>query len=100
MGGKKVKIDEAFMDKLLGGIARSPMAATAWSRAGLEEAPWAERRYDGRRKDDREDLVPHDLRREIRGLTHQRMDQPHRPQRPQYADMYVTALAGRSCAIT
>jgi len=69
VAGKKVKIDDAFMDKLLGGIAREPDGSyrVVASRL-LEGKPLGEWRYDGRRKDDREDLVPHELRREIRGL--------------------------------
>jgi hypothetical protein len=69
VAGRKVKIDDAFMDKLLGGIPREPDGRyrVVASRL-LEGKPLGEWRYDGRRKDDREDLVPHELRREIRGL--------------------------------
>lgn len=67
--GKKVKIDEAFMDRLLRGVAREPDGRyrVVASRM-LEGTALGEWRYDGRRKDDREDLIPHELRREIRGL--------------------------------
>ena len=67
--GKKVRIGEAFMDRLLRGIATEPDGRyrVVASRM-LDGKPLGEWLYNGRRKDDREDLIPHELRREIRGL--------------------------------
>lgn len=67
--GKKVRISEAFMDRLFRGVAREPDGSyrVVASRM-LEGKALGEWLYNGRRKDDPEDLIPHELRREIRGL--------------------------------
>ena len=69
VGGKKVPITPAFIDELLRGVPQEPdgryrVVASRY----LDGKPLGEWRYDGRRKGDREDLIPHQLRREIRGL--------------------------------
>jgi hypothetical protein len=57
------------MDRLLRGITTEPDGRyrVVASRM-LDGQPLGEWRFNNRRKDDREDLVPHELRREIRGL--------------------------------
>lgn len=69
VAGKKVKIDEAFMDELLRGIPQEPDGRyrVVASRI-LDGKPLGEWRYSRRRTDDPEDAIPHELRREIRGL--------------------------------
>jgi hypothetical protein len=68
-GGKKVPITPAFIDELLRDVPQQPDGSyrVVTSRY-VTGKPLGEWRYDGRRKGDREDLIPHELRREIRGL--------------------------------
>jgi hypothetical protein len=61
--------DEARLDTLLGHGARLPDGRwRVLASRFLEGKPIGEFSFDGRRKDDPEDLIPHDLRRELRGL--------------------------------
>ena len=69
VGGKKVPITPAFIDELLRDAPRQPDGSyRVVASRYLKGKPLGEWRYDGRRRGDREDLVPHELRREIRGL--------------------------------
>jgi len=67
--GRRKPITWAIVDSIL---AKVPKAADGRYRAVasrfLKGKPLGEWKYDGRRKDDPEDAVPHQLRREIRGL--------------------------------
>jgi hypothetical protein len=67
--GKKLPITSAFVDELLRDVPRQPDGSyrVVASRflAGKSLGEW---RYSGRRKGDQDDLIPHELRREIRGL--------------------------------
>ena len=69
VGGRKVPITPEFLDELLRGVPRQPdgryrVVASRYLK-GKSLGEW---RYDGRRRGDAEDRVPHELRREIRGL--------------------------------
>ncbi len=67
--GRKTHMTDAYLDTLL---SRVPRARDGRYRALasrlLEGKPLGPFSYIGRRKDDPEDLVPHQLRRELRGL--------------------------------
>ncbi len=69
IAGKKYPITKAFLDDLLRDV---PVAADSAYRVVasrfLKGKPLGEWHYEGRRKDDVEDRIPHELRREIRGL--------------------------------
>lgn len=67
--GKKQPITQAYLAELLGKVAppKNGRYRCIASRF-LEGKPIGPFRYSGRRKDDPEDLVPHELRRELRGL--------------------------------
>lgn len=67
--GKELPITDAFVDRLLKGVqpeadGRYRVIASRY----LDGKPVGEWRFSGRRKDDAEDLVPHEHRREVRGL--------------------------------
>ena len=67
--GKKLPITRAYLELLLTHVA-GPVAGRyrcSTSRL-LPGKPLGAFEYSGRRKDDPEDLVPHELRRELRGL--------------------------------
>jgi len=69
VGGKKVPITPAFIDELLRDVPRQPDGSyRVVASRYLKGKPLGEWRYDGRRKGDQEDLIPHELRRELRGL--------------------------------
>ena len=69
VGGNKVPITPAFIDELLRGVPRQPDGTyRVVASRFLKGKPLGEWRYDGLRAGDREDLIPHQLRREIRGL--------------------------------
>ena len=69
VAGKKVPVTAAFLDELLRGVPREPDGSyRVVASRYLPGKPLGEWRYDGRRKGDREDRIPHELRREIRGL--------------------------------
>ena len=69
VNGKKVPITPAFLDELLRGVPRQPDGSyRVVASRYLKGRPLGEWRYDGRRKGDQEDRIPHELRREIRGL--------------------------------
>lgn len=68
-GGKKVPMTAAFLDELLRDVPRQADGSyRVVASRFLDGKPLGEWRYDGRRKGDAEDLIPHQLRREIRGL--------------------------------
>jgi len=62
-------VDDPFIDRLLAKVARRPDGSwRAVASRFITGKPLGEIDYEGRRKDDREDLIPHPLRRELRGL--------------------------------
>jgi len=68
VAGRKVRITPEFIDELLedepkGSDGRYRVVASKF----ISGKPLGEWRYEGRRSDDPEDLIPHELRREIRG---------------------------------
>jgi len=65
----QLPITEAYIDDLLGRVARREDGSwRAVASRFLKGQPLGEILYEGRRLDDPEDLVPHQLRRELRGL--------------------------------
>ncbi len=67
--GIKHTIDEMFLTKLLLDVPKMPDGSyRVVASRYLSGKPLSEWRYDGRRKDDPEDLIPHEHRREVRGL--------------------------------
>lgn len=61
--------DQARLDSLLARGSRLPDGRwRALASRFLDGKPIGEFLFDGRREDDPEDLIPHDLRRELRGL--------------------------------
>lgn len=66
---KKRAMTEADIDDLLSHVAKTPdgryRALTSRLLKGQPLGPFL---YEGRRQDDPEDLIPHELRRELRGL--------------------------------
>jgi hypothetical protein len=66
--GKRLITDE-YLDGLLAKVARQPDGAyRGVASRFLSGKPLGEIDYEGRRKDDPEDLIPHPLRRELRGM--------------------------------
>lgn len=62
-------LDDAHLDSLLARGARQPDGRwRVLASRFLDGKPIGEFLFDGRRKDDPEDQIPHDLRRELRGL--------------------------------
>ena len=69
VGGKKCPITDAFVDELLRDAPRQTDGSyRVIASRYLPGKPLDEWRYDGRRAGDQEDMIPHELRREIRGL--------------------------------
>ncbi len=69
VGGRKLPITNAFIDELLRDVPRQADGSyRVVASCFLPGKPLDEWRFDGRRKGDQEDMVPHELRREIRGL--------------------------------
>jgi hypothetical protein len=69
VGGKKVPLTAAIVDELLLGLRPEPDGSyRVIASRFLPGKPIGEWRYEGRRKGDAEDMVPHELRREIRGM--------------------------------
>jgi hypothetical protein len=67
--GKKIPMTEAFLDQLLEGVPRYPDGTyRAVASRFLSGEPLGEWEYHGLRDDEPEDRVPHEHRREIRGL--------------------------------
>ncbi len=67
--GQKVPITPGFIDSLLSEVPRQADGRyRVVASRFLKGKPLGEWRYEGRRKDDIEDLIPHQLRRELRGL--------------------------------
>jgi hypothetical protein len=62
-------VSAAYLDGLLEKVYRYPDGSyRAIASRFLAGKPLGEFRYEGRRTDDPEDLIPHELRRELRGL--------------------------------
>ena len=62
-------VTEATLDTLLAHVARRPDGSwRAVASLFLKGKPLGEIDYEGRRKDDPEDLIPHERRRELRGM--------------------------------
>lgn len=69
VAGRRYPIDQAFVDRLLEGVHTLPDGAyRVVASRYLAGKPLGEWRYEGRRRDDPEDAIPHELRREIRGM--------------------------------
>jgi hypothetical protein len=69
IAGIKHAIDENFLTRLLIGVPRTEDGTyRVVASRYLSGQPIGEWRYDGRRGDDPEDMIPHEHRREIRGL--------------------------------
>jgi hypothetical protein len=67
--GQKKTLDRAKLEGLLKGVPiRADGSYRAVASRFLKGKPLGEWLYWGRRKDDPEDLIPHQLRREVRGL--------------------------------
>jgi len=67
--GSKQPMSQAFLDQILKRVARDADGRyRAVASRFFKGKPLGEWEYDGRRKDDPEDLIPHQHRREIRGL--------------------------------
>jgi hypothetical protein len=67
--GRKHPLDRPRMEQLLAGAPRGPDSTyRAVASRYLKGKPLGEWVYSGRRLDDPEDLVPHEMRRELRGL--------------------------------
>jgi hypothetical protein len=65
----KIPMTGAFIDTLLAHVYRDPDGGyRAVASRFIAGKPLGEFEYSGRRKDDPEDLIPHELRRELRGL--------------------------------
>jgi len=65
----KQPITPEFLDRLLARVSRRPDSSfRAVASRFLPGKPLGEWKYSGRRRDDPEDLIPHELRRELRGL--------------------------------
>ncbi len=95
--GTKRPMSQAFLDGLLAKLPRRPdgtiRAAASRLLAGRPLGPFE---YRGRRRDDPEDLIPHELRRELRGLWTIAAWTNHADVRgPNSLDVWITA-GGRS----
>lgn len=67
--GKEVPMTGAFVDHLLKGVKREDDGRyRVIASRYLDGRPIGEWLFSGRRKDDAEDRIPHELRRELRGL--------------------------------
>jgi hypothetical protein len=67
--GKKRPFTREFLDQLLARVARQRDGRyRVLASRYLEGKPIGPFEYDGRRHDDPEDMIPHELRRELRGL--------------------------------
>jgi hypothetical protein len=67
--GRKRPMDDAFLDSLLARVPKQPDGSyRAVASRFLAGTPLGEWEFKGRRKDDPEDLISHQHRREIRGL--------------------------------
>ena len=67
--GNEKKFDQKHLDGLLQRVARRPDGSyRALASLFVKGKPLGPFEYQGRRKDDPEDLIPHELRRELRGM--------------------------------
>ncbi len=67
-GGRR-PITETYIDELLAGAPQRPDGSyRVVASRYLAGRPLGEWRYAGRREDDPEDLIPHEFRREVRGM--------------------------------
>ena len=65
----KIPMSSAFIDTLLSHVHRDPDGSyRACASRFISGKPIGEFEFAGRRKDDPEDMIPHQLRRELRGL--------------------------------
>jgi hypothetical protein len=91
-GGRKVKMTPKYLEEILGRVARQKDGRyRCLASEFLAGKPLGPFQYVGRRKDDPEDLVPHELRRELRGLWTMAAWLNHADIRgPNSLDMWVT----------
>jgi len=67
--GRKVPMGREFLERLLERVRREPDGSyRAMASRLLAGKPLGPYEYSGRRRDDPEDLIPHEHRRELRGL--------------------------------
>lgn len=94
---RKHPMTRAYLEKILAGVARRPDGRyRCIASRFLEGEPLGPYAYHGRRKDDPEDRIPHELRRELRGLWVLCAWTNHSDSRgPNSLDTWVTA-GGRS----
>lgn len=95
--GRKLPFTHAYLEKILARVDRAPNGSypclTSRYLAGKPLGPFE---YRGRRKDDPEDRIPHQLRRELRGLWTVCAWLNHADSRgPNSLDMWITE-GGRS----
>jgi hypothetical protein len=65
----RLPVTEAYIDTILGRVARNSDGSwRAVASQFLKGKPLGEFEYDGRREDDPDDLIPHEHRRELRGM--------------------------------
>jgi hypothetical protein len=95
--GRKRPMSQAFVTHLLSRVRREPDGSyRAMASRLLAGTPLGPFEYDGRRRDDPEDLIPHQDRRELRGLWTLCAWLGHADSRgPNSLDMWVTD-GGRS----
>jgi hypothetical protein len=95
--GNKVPMSDAFLDRILAKVPRTPEGVyRGLASRLLTGRPLGPFQYRGRRKDDPEDLIPHQHRRELRGLWTLAAWTNHADSRgPNSLDMWVTE-GGRS----
>jgi hypothetical protein len=95
--GRKQPLSREYLEQLLTRVARRPDGRFRCSASRfLKGKPLEAFQYRGRRHDDPEDLVPHELRRELRGLWTVCAWTNHADSRgPNSLDMWVTD-GGRS----
>jgi len=69
VAGRRFPITDAFIDALLADVHTQPDGSyRVVASRYLDGRPLGEWRYEGRRKDDPEDAIPHQHRREVRGM--------------------------------
>lgn len=67
--GRKLPFTHGYLEKILARVDRAPDGSyPCLASRYLAGKPLGPFQYRGRRKDDPEDLIPHELRRELRGL--------------------------------
>ncbi len=67
--GRKVPLTDAYLNRILGKVARNSNGTfRALASRLIPGIPLGPFEYRGRRRDDPEDLIPHERRRELRGI--------------------------------